>query len=623
MKNAGYPLLCSQYSQAGNVVDDKPMHRRLYFRDRFPWHGRPTTPSAHNPGMTVHNNEIAAIFDELADLLEIEGANPFRVRAYRNAARTVGGLSAGVSEMIKAGKDLTRLPGVGDDLANKIKTIVETGKLPLLEEIRQRVPAALSDLMRIEGLGPKRVKALYDKLKINSIDDLKSAAEAGEIRELEGFGEKTEAMIKAHIAPLSGGEARLLLITAEEIAAPLTAYLKQVQGVKKLTIAGSFRRCRDTVGDLDILITATKSSPVMDRFVNYDEVAEVISHGTTRSTIRLRSGLQVDLRVVPEASYGAALHYFTGSKDHNIAVRTLGVKKGLKINEYGIFKGDRHIAGRTEQDVFKQVGLAYIAPELRENRGEIEAARKAKLPSLVTVQQIRGDLHCHTKATDGHNTLEQMAMAALARGYEYLAVTDHSQRVTVARGLDKKRLLQQIREIDRLNEKLDGIRLLKSIELDILEDGGLDLPDEVLDALDLTVCSVHSKFDLSAKKQTERIIRAMDNPRFNILAHPTGRLINQRPAYALDLERLMQAAKERGCFLEVNGQPVRMDLTDSACKMAKEMGLKVAICTDAHSADQLNYIRYGVYQARRGWLEKNDVINTCSLTKLLRLLKRG
>ncbi len=572
--------------------------------------------------MTVHNNEIAAMFEELADLLEIEGANPFRIRAYRNAARTVGGLSASVSDMAQAGSDLTHLPGIGDDLADKIKTIAATGKLPLLEEVRLRVPPALSELMRIEGLGPKRVKALYDKLKIRSIDDLKRAATAGKIRQLEGFGEKSEALIKDHVERLSGTEQRLLLITAEQIAAPLTAYLKQTKGVKKLTVAGSFRRCRDTVGDLDILITATKTSPVMERFVIYDEVAEVISHGTTRSTIRLRSGLQVDLRVVPDISYGAALHYFTGSKAHNIAVRSLGIKKGLKINEYGVFKDDRRIAGRTEQEVFEQVGLAYIEPELREDRGEIEAARGNALPTLVTLKQIRGDLHCHTNATDGHASLEQMAKAARSRGYEYLAITDHSQRVTVARGLDKKRLLQQTEQIDRLNESLDGIRILKSIELDILEDGSLDLPDNVLDALDLTVCSVHSKFDLPAKKQTARIIRAMDNPRFNIFAHPTGRLINQREPYAVNLEVLMEAAKERGCFLEVNSQPVRMDLTDSACKMAKEMGVKVAICTDAHNANQLEYIRYGVYQARRGWLEKGDVINTLSLTKLLKLLKR-
>ncbi len=377
------------------------------------------------------------------------------------------------------------------------------------------------------------------------------------------------------------------------------------------------------MGDLDILVTASKNSPVMERFTGYEEVAEVISHGTTRSTVRLRTGLQVDLRVVPEVSYGAALHYFTGSRAHNIAVRTLGVKRKLKINEYGVFKGDKRIAGKTEEEVFEHVGLPYIEPELREDRGEIEAAQRGQLPDLITVDQIRGDLHAHTKATDGHHSLAQMAEAARRRGYEYLAITDHSQRVTVANGLDKRRLLQQLKEIDRLNDKLDGLRLLKSIEVDILADGTLDLPDEVLESLDLTVCSVHSKFDLPPRKQTERIIRAMDNRHFNILAHPSGRILNARPAYEVDLERLMEAAKERGCIFEVNGQPKRMDLTDTACKLAKDMGLKVAISTDAHSAEQLDYMRYGVSQARRGWLEKADVINTYPLTKLLKQLKRS
>lgn len=573
--------------------------------------------------MPVHNSEIAAMFDELADLLEIEGANPFRIRAYRNAARVIGGQSTSMADLLSSGHDLTRLPGIGEDLAEKIKTIVETGKLPVLEEVAGRVPAALSELMHIEGLGPKRVKTLYEKLKVNSVEDLKRAAEGGRIQTLEGFGKKTEDMIKARIAGLAGAEQRITLNTAEEFAASLADYLRRTKGVRKLTIAGSFRRRKETVGDLDILVTASKSSPVMERFTGYEEVAEVVSHGTTRSTVRLRAGLQVDLRVVPNMSYGAALHYFTGSRAHNIAVRTLGVKCKLKINEYGVFMGDKRIAGKTEEEVFEHVGLPYIEPELRENRGEIEAAQRGQLPDLITVDQIRGDLHAHTKATDGHHSLAQMAEAARRRGYEYLAVTDHSQRVTVANGLDKRRLLLQLKEIDRLNDKLDGLRLLKSIEVDILEDGTLDLPDEVLESLDLTVCSVHSKFDLPPRRQTERIIRAMDNRHFNILAHPSGRILNARPAYEVDLERLMEAAKERGCIFEVNGQPKRMDLTDTACKLAKDMGLKVAISTDAHSAEQLDYMRYGVSQARRGWLEKADVINTYPLTKLLKQLKRS
>jgi len=572
--------------------------------------------------MPVHNTEIAALFNRLADLLELEDANPFRVRAYRNGARTISSLAQNVAELVKAGKDLSELPGIGEALAKKIETIVETGKLPQLEKVGARTPPALSKLMKIEGLGPRRVKTLYKQLGIRSLEDLDRAARSGKIRKLEGFGKKTEEIILHGLERFSGAEERMKLPDAEDIAKSLVAWLKYTQGVKAVTVAGSFRRRKETVGDLDILITARKNSPVMDRFVNYDEVNEVVSRGKTRSTVILRSGLHVDLRVVPQVSYGAALCYFTGSKAHNIAVRKLGVKKGYKINEYGVFRNEKRVAGKTEKDVYKQIGLPYIAAELRENRGEIDAAKKGKLPELVTLEDIRGDLHCHTKATDGRNSLNEMVEIAKARGYEYLAITDHSRHVTVAHGLDRKRLLDEIRQIDKLNEKLDGIVVLKSIELDILEDGSLDLPDGVLKELDLTVCAVHYKFNLPRKKQTERIIRAMDNPYFNILAHPTGRLINQREAYEVDLETIMTAARKRGCFLEVNAQPDRLDLTDSYCKLAKEMGLKVAISTDAHSTGNLDYIRFGIGQARRGWLEADDVLNTRTLDDLKKLLRR-
>ena len=572
--------------------------------------------------MPVHNAEIARLFDRLADLLEVEDANPFRVRAYRNAARTVSGCSKSMGDLLAEGQDLSRLPGIGKDLAGKIKTIIETGKLPLLDEVQARTPAALSDLMKIKGLGPKRIKILYRQLHITSQEDLKRAAHSGRIRELEGFGRKTEQMILHGIERFSSAEQRTRLYDAEEIAEALLAWLQETSGIKDITVAGSFRRRRETVGDLDILVTATRGSPVMDRFVDYDEVDEVVSQGKTRSTVILRSGLHVDLRVVPQASYGAALCYFTGSKAHNIAVRKLGMKKGYKINEYGVFKNDRRIAGKTEKEVYRQVGLPYIEPELREDRGEIKAAIKKRLPGLVTLDDIRGDLHCHTRATDGHNSLQEMATAASERGYEYLAITDHSRHLTVAHGLDGKRLLGEIRQIDRLNEKLDGIVILKAIEVDILEDGSLDLPDSTLRQLDLVVGAVHYKFNLTRSKQTGRILRAMDNPCFNILAHPTGRLINERDAYELDLEKIIPAAKERGCFLEVNAQPARMDLTDIYCTMAKEAGLKVAISTDAHSTASLDYMRFGVGQARRGWLEADDVLNTRKLADLRKLLKR-
>ncbi len=572
--------------------------------------------------MPMHNAEIADLFDTLADLLEIEDANPFRIRAYRNAALTIRQYARSMQSLIEAGEDLTELPGIGEALAEKIKTIVKTGRLPQLDEVRARTPAALSDLMAIEGLGPKRVKTLYKELNIRSLDDLRRKAKDGKIHELEGFGEKTEASILEHIERYRGKQKRMMLATAEEVAESLSDYLKAVEGVKELAVAGSFRRRKETVGDLDILVTAQKGSPVMQRFTEFDEVAEVISQGTTRSTVVLRSGLHVDLRVLPEVSYGAALQYFTGSREHNIEVRRLAVKKGYKINEYGVFDGDRRIAGKSEKEVYATVGLPYIEPELRENRGEIEAGFKGSLPKLIELKDIRGDLHCHTNATDGHNSLEEMAAAAKALGYEYLSINDHSKHVRIARGMDEKRLRKQLEEIDRLNAELKGITILKSMEVDILEDGKLDLPDRVLKELDFTVCAVHYKFHLSRAKQTKRIIRAMDNPLFTILAHPSGRLINEREAYDVDMERILQAARERGCHIEVNAQPARLDLNDVHCKAAKEMGLKFSIATDTHSTAGFSHMRFGIDQARRGWLEASDVINAQKLAGLKKLLKR-
>ncbi len=571
----------------------------------------------------MHNAEIAEMFNRLADLLEIEGANPFRVRAYRNAARAVGGMSKSMADLVSQGQDLSELPNIGKDLAEKIATIVKTGTLPLLDEVEERTPSALSDLMKIGGLGPKRVKVLYKQLGIESAEGLKRAAEEGKIRDLEGFGTKTEQMILERLpGARSKEEKRHRLIDAEEIVEPLVGYLKESEGPKGIAVAGSYRRRKETVGDLDILVTAKKGSSIMDRLVEYDEVSDVISHGTTRSTVVLRSGMQVDVRVVPEVSYGAALQYFTGSKAHNIAVRKLAGKKGLKINEYGVFRGDKRVAGKTEHEVYKKVGLRFIEPELREDRGEIEAARKGRLPGLVTLEDMRGDLHCHTNATDGHDSLEKMVRGAAELGLDYIAICDHSKHLTVANGLDEKRLLKQIKAIDSLQEKFDQIGILKSIELDILTDGTLDLPDDVLKELDLTVCAVHYKFNLTRKQQTERIIRAMDNPHFNILAHPTGRMIGEREPYEVDLEKVIEAAAERGCFLEVNAHPERLDLTDDGCKLAKDTGVKVAISTDAHSTADLELMRYGVGQARRGWLEPNDVINTRSWRELKKLLKR-
>ncbi len=572
--------------------------------------------------MKMHNNDVAELFDRLADLLEIEGANPFRVRAYRNAARLIRSLPRDVADMVAAGEDLTRLPGIGEDLAGKIKTIVETGTLPLLEEEARKVPPELAELLEIEGLGPKRVKVLHEVLGVRSLEDLERAVNAGKVRELPGFGEKTERAILEGIQRLRAQYGRMLLATAEPVAEALREHLAATSGVERVEIAGSYRRRKETVGDLDILAIAAPDSPVMDRFTTFEAVARVQSKGTTRSTVHLRSGLQVDLRVVAPQSYGAALQYFTGSKAHNIAVRRLAVKRGLKINEYGIFRGSRRIGGAEEEEVYASVDLPWIPPELREDRGEIEAAMAGRLPDLITQDHIRGDLHVHSKHTDGRYSIEDMARAARDLGYEYIAVTDHSRRVAMAHGLDEKRLRQELEEIDRLNERLEGIRILKGCEVDILEDGRLDLPDSVLAELDLTVCSVHYRFNLPREKQTARILRAMDNPYFTILGHPTGRLINERDPYDVDLDRIIRHAAERGAILELNAQPSRLDLTDTACQQAKELGVKIAISTDAHTVHDLRFMRYGIDQARRGWLEAGDVVNTLPLNDLLDLMAK-
>lgn len=531
--------------------------------------------------MPVHNADVAVVFEEIADLLEIEGSNPFRIRAYRNAARTLRDLPREVGAMLDEEEDLTELPGIGEDLAGKIKEIVETGTAIVLEEHRKNVPKTLTELLRIPGIGPKRVKALYHDLGIRTLDQLQKAAQDGRVRSIQGFGEKTERYILDQLKKRAGEEKRVQLAAATPYAEALITYLKKSPGVKQVVAAGSYRRARETIGDLDILVTAAPGSLVMDRFVSYPEVEEILAHGATKANVRLACKLQVDVRVVPEDSYGAALQYFTGSKAHSVALRQLAQQRGLKLNEYGLFRGDGSVAGATEESVYAAVGLPWIAPELRENRGEIEAARAGHLPALVEVADLKGDLHSHTKATDGQNSMREMAEAAKACGLEYLAITDHSRRLTMAKGLDPKRLFEQLEEIDRLNATLSGITLLKGIEVDILEDGSLDLPDEDLRRLDLVVGAVHSHFRLSRQKQTERILRAMDRPCFTILAHPSGRLINERAPYDVDMARVIRHARERGCFLEVNAHPVRLDLTDTDCRMAKEEGVMLSINSDA------------------------------------------
>ncbi|MDT8272060.1 MAG: DNA polymerase/3'-5' exonuclease PolX [Desulfomonilia bacterium] len=573
--------------------------------------------------MPIHNKEIADIFEKTADLLEIEGANQFRVRAYRNAARIIGSQSRSVAEMVKNEEDLTTFSGIGKDLAGKIREIVETGSLPQLEKIQKQLPEGLSDLMKIPGLGPKRIGQIHKELGVSTRDEMLHAARDGKIRSLEGFGEKTEQKILEELQDSESEEHRTKYSTAREIVESIMAYLDEMKAIKTAVVAGSFRRRKESVGDIDILVTCSKSKQVMDHFTEYEDVVDVISKGSTRSSVLLRSGLQIDLRAVPKMSLGAALHYFTGSKAHNIAIRKIGRKKHLKINEYGVFRGDERIAGKTEEEVFQQIDLPFIEPELREDRGEIDAARTGSLPTLVREDDIRGDLHMHTRATDGKNTLEDMVKAARERGYQYVAITEHSPRVTMAKGLSGKNLLKRGEEMERLNERYTDITILKSAEVDILEDGSLDYSDDILKELDLVVCSVHYNQGLSRKKQTERILRAMENPHLTILGHPTGRLINERKPYEVDLDRIMHAAVENGCFLELNAHPDRLDLTDVQCKRAQEMGLKVAISTDAHSITDLDFMQFGVNQARRGWLEKKDVINTRTLKQLRKMLKRS
>lgn len=571
--------------------------------------------------MPVQNAEVAAMFDQAAELLEIKGDNPFRSRAYRRAARVVERLPKSLANLIKAGEDLSELPGIGKDLAAKIAAIVATSRFDLLDRLKRELPGDLGEIAALPGLGPKRVKLLYDKLHVRSLADLRRVIKAGRLRDLRGFGAKSQEKLAAALAKPQA-EKRFKLPVAEAEAAALVDHLRSAALNGQVMVAGSYRRRRDTVGDLDLLMVAGGGAAAGTKLTRYDNVADVLAQGETRTTVVLRSGLQVDLRVVPQESYGAALMYFTGSKAHNIALRALAGERGWKLNEYGLFDGSRRIAGANEEEVYKKLGLAFVPPEMREDRGEIALAKAKRLPKLISVDDLRGDLHVHSNWSDGTAPIADMAKAAKARGYSYIAVTDHSRHVTIAHGLDPARLSRQIDEIDRLNAKLVGLTVLKGAEVDILADGSLDLPDKVLARLDLVVAAVHYKFDLSRKAQTERIIRALDNPYVSILAHPTGRLIGERGPYAIDLEALCAAAHDRGCVLELNADPDRLDLTDIQVQVAKAAGVRIAISTDAHSVTGFGNIRFGIDQARRGWLTAADVVNTRPLAELRKLLAR-
>ncbi|HJW55466.1 MAG TPA: DNA polymerase/3'-5' exonuclease PolX [Burkholderiaceae bacterium] len=574
--------------------------------------------------MFIHNNEVAAIFNQIADLLEINGDNPFRIRAYRNAARMLNTLAPSVQTMVAEKRDLKDLPGIGVDLAGKIGEIVTTGTCALREQLRRELPPAIHELLMVPGLGPKRVRMLYQELNIQTLEQLYRAARDGQISHVPGFGRRVEQRILEAMQARQSKKARFTIAVAEQVVKPLMTYLQAQKKARQVEVAGSFRRRQETVGDLDILISSFRPQQVVQQFVRFDGIAQVLAQGGTRASVVLRQGMQVDLRVVAEVSFGAALHYFTGSKAHNIAMRTLAQERGLKMNEYGIFSTilshARRVAGETEVSVFNALGLPYIEPELRENRGEIAAAQAGQLPALVSLSDLSGDLHVHTRASDGQNSLREMALEAKRRGLSYLGITDHSSRLAVAHGLDAAGLSRQMDEIDQLNAELPGITLLKGIEVDINEDGTLDLPDSILARLDLVIGAVHSKFALSRERQTERILRAMDHPCFTLLAHPSGRLILEREPYDVDMPRIIRHAKQRACFLELNSQPSRLDLTDIYCMMAKEEGVLISVNSDAHSVFDFDHVRFGIGQARRGWLEKENILNTRPVEQLMPIL---
>lgn len=572
--------------------------------------------------MSVSNAEIAAVFEEIADILELEEANPFRIRAYRNAARTLQAFAPDIGGLLAAGQALPKLPGIGDDLTSKITEIAATGSCALLQRLRGEVPSGLREMLKVGGLGPRRVARLWHELGIQTLADLQQAARSGRIRGLHGFGEQTEEKLLQAVELLLHTPQRRPLARVAPIAERLQAMLREVPGVLEVASAGSFRRGRDTVGDLDILVSARSGSPVIPRFTGDNEVASVLAAGTTRASVLLHSGLQVDLRLLSPASWGAGLVYLTGSKAHNIELRRMAQEQGLKISEYGVYRGKQRIAGSSEESVYQALGLAWIPPELREGRGEIAAAQSGRLPRLIELGDLRGDLHAHTHASDGRSSLEEMAAAAQAAGLEYLAITDHSRRLAITHGLDADALARQIDQIDALNERLSGITLLKGIEVDILEDGSLDLPDSILGRLDLVVGAVHSAFSLTREQQTRRLLRAMEHKHFSILAHPSGRLLGERPPLNWDFPALLEGARQRGCALELNAQPERLDLDDLHCREARAAGVPIAISSDAHSTLDFTFLRFAVGQARRGWLEARDVLNTRPLAELRRLLKR-
>ena len=570
----------------------------------------------------MRNLELADIFDRIADMLEIKGENPFKVNAYRKVVLTLENLPEDIEQIHRNGK-LRNIPGVGEKIAKRIEELLETGKLTYFEELKRSLPEGLVEMLSVPDVGPKTAQLLYKNLGIENVDEMEKAAREGRIRGLEGMGEKTEENILRGIELLRRRTGRMLLGTAVQLSRSIIERLTTMDEVERISPAGSLRRMKETIGDIDILITSPKPKPVMDVFVNLPEVSQVLAHGDTKSSVIMENQVQVDVRVVKSESFGAALQYFTGSKQHNIKLRELAGKTGLKINEYGIFnvKSGKKIAGKEEKEIYSGIGLPEIAPELREDRGEIEAALNGKLPELAGLDDIKGDLHIHSSWSDGVDTIQELAESARELGYKYIAICDHSESLKVAGGISRERKLEQIAEIRKLNKKMTNFHILAGAEVDIKADGTLDYDDEILKKLDIVIAAIHTGFKQDMKTMTSRITKAMQNKYVNVIAHPTGRLIHTREPYQIDMEKVFKEAKRTGTFLELNSFPDRLDLNDMHCREAKGYGIMISIGTDCHNRMQLKVMKYGIGTARRGWLEKKDIINCLAYDDLLKLLR--
>lgn len=558
---------------------------------------------------------MAQIFYLIADLLEMKGVS-FKPRAYAKVARVLESLEKDVGQIYQEGglEALENIPGVGKSIALKIEEFIKTNQIKDYQKLKKECPVDLDSLMAVEGLGSKKIKVLYQKLKIENLKDLEKAAKLGKIRELTGFGRKSEKAILQGIAFVKAGQGRFLLGLILPLVREIIKRLEKLREAEKVRVAGSVRRMKETIGDIDILVASNKPKKVIDYFVGMPEVIKVWAKGPTKSSVRFKDGLDCDLRVIKKESFGAALQYFTGDKDHNILTRRLARKKGLKLNEYGVFKGCERIAGQNEKKVYQAIGLPYIEPELRTNTGEIETALAGKLPKLIGYNSLKGDCHCHSDWSDGLETIEEMARAAKKMGYQYIVITDHTKDLKIANGLDEKRLLSQMKEIDKINSRLEGFKILKGCEANIRTDGTIDIKDEVLSKMDLVVAAVHSKYKMPKKEMTQRIIRAMENPNVDVIGHPTGRRIFKREACQLDLEQIFKAAKRTKTALEINSQPERLDLRDFDIRLAVEAGVKLVISSDAHSISHLSMVELGIAQARRGWAERKDILNTKDLS---------